>query len=312
MTFDYTLFSTFNENFLSELSAQRNLSGKTICAYRYDLNQLFTWLSQKHLCDFNQSNINLYFEYLQKEKHLCSSSIQRKYISIHQFCDYLLHFQYANETFFRFTTRRFQLPRLLPRTLSNTEIQKLILATEKAYYQTSSAFHKQICIRDMCIIEMLFCLGLRISEISLLELNDIDFATNCVLIHGKRSRERMLYIPSKTVLDKLQHWLNIRSSLSPQTSHVFINKYGKQLSIYGIENIFSKYRNLAGINPKSTPHYLRHSFATQLLNNGATIRDVQELLGHSSVATTQIYTEVTIERKIEVMSKFNQRNYLFS
>lgn len=312
MTFNHTLFSTFSESFLSELSAQRNLSTKTIKAYRSDLNQLFSWFEQHKHNDFDQFNLNLYFEYLQKEKQLHASSIQRKYISIHQFCDYLLHFQYTNESFFRFTTRRFQLPRLLPRILSNMEIQKLILATEKEHYRASNNFHRQLCIRDMCIIELLFCLGLRISEISLLELNDIDFTTNCVLIHGKRSRERMLYIPSKTVLDKLQCWLNVRSSFYPQNSYVFVNKYGKQLSIYGIENIFSKYRNLACINPKSTPHYLRHSFATQLLNNGATIRDVQELLGHSSVATTQIYTEVTIERKKEVMLKFNQRNYLFS
>lgn len=312
MNFNQTLFSTFSENFLSELTAQRNLSTKTISAYRYDLNQLFTWLFQKNLHDFNQTNINLFFEYLQKEKHLSPASIQRKYISIHQFCDYLLHFQYANETFFRFTSRRFQLPKLLPRILSNNEIRKLILATETEYHQSSSIFHKQICIRDMCIIELLFCLGLRISEISLLELNDLDFTTNCVLIHGKRGHERMLYIPSTTVLDKLQCWLNVRTSFKPQSSYVFVNKYGKQLSIYGIENIFSKYRNLACINPKSTPHYLRHSFATQLLNNGASIRDVQELLGHSSVATTQIYTEVTSERKKEVMLKFNQRNYLFS
>ena len=312
MTYNQAQFSTLNECFLSELSAQRNLSAKTICAYRYDLNQLFTWLDEKQLCDFNQSDINLYFEYLQKEKCLRSTSIQRKYISIHQFCDYLLHSCHTNETFFRFTTRRFQLPKILPRTLSNAEIQKLILATEKDYYHSSSNFHKQLCIRNMCIIELLFCLGLRISEISLLEINDIDLSTNCILIHGKRSRERMLYIPSKTVLEKLQYWLNIRSSFYPQNTYVFVNKYGKQLSIYGIENIYTKYRNLACINPKSTPHYLRHSFATQLLNNGATIRDVQELLGHSSVATTQIYTEVTIERKKEVMLKFNQRNYLFS
>ena len=92
---------------------------------------------------------------------------------------------------------------------------------------------------------------------------------------------------------------------------MFLNRYGNRLSIYGIENLFRKYRDLSSINPSSTPHYLRHSFATQLLNNGASIRDVQELLGHASIVTTQIYTEVSIDRRRQVLEKYNARNFLF-
>ena len=98
--------------------------------------------------------------------------------------------------------------------------------------------------------------------------------------------------------------------MSPATTALFINRYGNRLSIYSIENIFYKYRDLSKINPSATPHYLRHSFATQLLNNGAGIRDVQELLGHSSIVTTQIYTEVSTARKKEVLMKYNGRNRL--
>ena len=96
----------------------------------------------------------------------------------------------------------------------------------------------------------------------------------------------------------------------PRAKALFINRYGDRLSIYSIENIFYKYRDLSNINPNATPHYLRHSFATQLLNNGAGIRDVQELLGHSSIVTTQIYTEISTARKKEVLMKYNGRNRL--
>jgi len=312
MVFNQDLFFKYTEDFLSDLYVQRNLSIKTLRTYRYDLNQLITWSSEAHLTSFDSTSVAQYFQYLQMERKLHPRSIRRKYISIHQFCDYLLISGLSKEPLLRFNSHRFRLPQTLPRTLTNAEIQQLILATEHEYQDLSSNFRKYICQRDMCIIELLFCLGLRISEISTLKLNDYDKSTCCLLIHGKRNRERMLYISSPTVTDKLNSWLKVRPCLQPKVSNIFINKYGQCLSIYSVENIYNKYKQLAGINPQSTPHYLRHSFATQLLNNGASIRDVQELLGHSSIATTQIYTEVSAERKREVMSKFNQRNFLFS
>lgn len=91
---------------------------------------------------------------------------------------------------------------------------------------------------------------------------------------------------------------------------MFVNKSGGRLSIFSIENIYYKYRELSKINPHSTPHYLRHSLATQLLNNGANIRDVQELMGHNSIVTTQIYTEVSLNRQKEVLMKYNGRNFM--
>jgi len=312
MIFNHELFLQYSDRFLSDLSVQRNLSDKTLRAYRYDLNQLITWTNEMRLSDFDAASISRYFQFLQLKRRLNPRSIRRKYISVHQFCDYLLLSGLSPEPLFRFNTHRFQLPQPLPRTLTNSEIRSLILATEHEYQTLSSTFRKCICTRDMCIIELLFCLGLRISEISTLMLNDYNESACCLLIHGKRNRERMLYISSSTVTAKLNSWLKIRAFLQPKVPNIFINKYGQPLSIYGIENIFNKYKLLAGINPQSTPHYLRHSFATQLLNNGASIRDVQELLGHSSIATTQIYTEVSAERKREVLSRFNQRNFLFS
>ena len=103
-------------------------------------------------------------------------------------------------------------------------------------------------------------------------------------------------------------WLKIRKNYNPITDKIFVNRYGQQLSIHGIEYIYNAYKKASGINMKSTPHYLRHTFATNLLANGADLRSVQEILGHSSVSTTEIYTEVTTNRKKQVLNKYNYRN----
>jgi integrase/recombinase XerC/integrase/recombinase XerD len=130
------------------------------------------------------------------------------------------------------------------------------------------------------------------------------------LIHGKGRKQRILFISSEQVLKKIEEWLSVRDEFAPSTDHVFVNKYGKQISIFSIENIFYKYRDIAKVDGKSTAHFLRHTFATSLLENGADIREVQELLGHSSISTTEIYTEVSVERKKQVLSKFNARNLI--
>ena len=252
----------------------------------------------------------LYF--LQNIVRLKPRSIYRKHVAIRQFCDFLIREEHAKEIFFRFSTRHFQLPVNLPRTLTKQEITYLIQSTEQEYISLTSPYRQLICLRDMSIIELLFCLGLRISEISNLLLEDFDSVSQSILIRGKRNKERLLFISAPTVQRKLLAWLSVRVNLNPSTNHIFINRYGKQLSIYGIENIFSKYKYISHINPKATPHYLRHTFACHLLNNGANLRDLQELLGHSSIATTQIYTEVSIERKREVLIKYNERNFLMN
>ena len=312
MKFYYEHQSKLTEQFLSTISTERNLSPKTVCAYRYDLTHLNKWIQSQKMLVFNANTLLEYFYFLQNIVRLKPRSIYRKHVAIRQFCDFLIREEHAKEIFFRFSTRHFQLPVNLPRTLMKQEITYLIQSTEQEYISLTSPYRQLICLRDMSIIELLFCLGLRISEISNLLLEDFDSVSQSILIRGKRNKERLLFISAPTVQRKLLAWLSVRVNLKPSTNHIFINRYGKQLSIYGIENIFSKYKYISHINPKATPHYLRHTFACHLLNNGANLRDLQELLGHSSIATTQIYTEVSIERKREVLIKYNERNFLMN
>lgn len=297
--------------FLKLLSVERNLTNRTLNAYRSDLHCFFSWCKHAQIETLDQNTILSYFHYLQTTLEQKASSIQRKYVSIHQFFHYINQEGLSSERFFRFSTRKFQLPKNLPRILSTAEIRRLLTAADAQIAQSQSQFHKSLNIRNNVILELLFCLGLRIGEISALNLEHYDSVDRTLLIHGKGRKERLLYISSPDVIHKLNAWLDTRDQLQPATPAMFLNRYGGRLSIYGIEKMFQKYRDLSAINPLSTPHYLRHSFATQLLNNGASIRDVQELLGHASIVTTQIYTEISISRRRMVLDKYNARNFLF-
>ena len=311
MKYSYEQLSQQTTLFLQLLSVERNLSNRTLNAYNSDLHCFMCWCRNSQVETLDQNTILSYFHYLQSTLKQKASSIQRKYISIRQFFHYINQEGLSTERFFRFSTRKFQLPKNLPRTLTTAEIRKLISVADAQVCRSQSSFHKILNIRNSVVIELLFCLGLRIGEISALNLAHYDSEDRTLLIHGKGRKERLLYISSPEVIKKLNNWLNIRNELHPVTDAIFLNRYGNRLSIYGIEYLFHKYRDLSSINPSSTPHYLRHSFATQLLNNGASIRDVQELLGHASIVTTQIYTEVSIDRRRQVLERYNARNFLF-
>ncbi len=168
-------------------------------------------------------------------------------------------------------------------------------------------------IRDAAILDILISTGTRICEVAALKVEDIMFNERTILIHGKGRKQRLIYISSPITWQRLKNWLKVRKeNFSLSHDYVFINRYQDPISIYAIEDIFTKYKKLAKINVNSTPHYLRHTFATNLLANGADIRVVQELLGHSSISTTEIYTEVTNTRKIKALKKYNYRNKICS
>lgn len=310
MKYDYNKQIAFLNDFVNRLSIERNLSKSTLNAYKGDITRFINWLAMRKYEEISSSSIYEYFLYLQNAMKLSPKSIRRKYVSINQYCNFLRTETNANENFFHFSSRKYQIPHTLPKTLSLEEIKKLICSTNQAFENATSDYKRRLCIRDMCIIEFLFCLGLRIGEMSALNIDDYNREEHSLLIHGKGNKERLMFISSPVVVQKLHTWLVTRTELNPKDSALFINKYGKRLSIYSIENIFYKYRNISKINPSATPHFMRHSFATQLLNHGAGIRDVQELLGHNSIVTTQIYTEISMTRKKEVLSKYNGRNFI--
>lgn len=177
------------KDFIDMLFVQRNLSSNTLYAYKNDLQNFSRWLERRHYGDINDRSIYEYFFYMQNEIELAPRSIRRKYVSIQQYCDYLRMVLNLNEIFFRFTARKFQLPRTLPRTLSREEIKELILAATFQYQQVRSEYKERLAARNMCIIELLFCLGLRVGELSALDMADYWPEENTVLIRGKGRKE---------------------------------------------------------------------------------------------------------------------------
>ncbi|MEK3828399.1 tyrosine-type recombinase/integrase [Paenibacillus sp. FSL R7-0272] len=292
------------------LSVERNLSHKSIRAYLSDLNRLVIWLDSHVLHEVTRDNLRKYLEQLTSEQTLKDSTIKRKYICFKAFFNYLVQNGNLKESPIDGYGKKFKTARRIPKTLSVNEIEKLLNAPQEHMKQLHTIFRKRINLRNAAIIELLYVIGIRIGELVSIDIEHIDLEERTVLIFGKGRKERLLYISSEEVIQKIKSWLQVREYFEPQSDALFLNKYGHRLSIYSIEDIFSKFRDMSKVSKNSTPHYLRHSFATHLLNNGADLRSVQEILGHTNVSTTQIYTEVSVERKKDVLSRFNPRNNL--
>ncbi len=297
--------TNFNKNlhqYLLYMKTNKNIDIKTEKAYKSDLTLLNTWCQRNNVDTFDSSHMQSYITYLIDERNLKSTSIKRKYAVFKSF------FKYTNCNNILYEKISFKTYKRLPKTLSKHDIQALLNTTYQNLRIQKSEYSRNIAIRDTAIIDLLFTIGIRIGELSDIMISDINLRENTILIHGKGKKERLLYISSNEVVNVIEQWLTARVMFQPTTDNLFINKYGNKLSIYGIENIFFKYRNLSGINPKATPHYLRHTFATQLLENGADLRSVQELLGHSRISTTEIYTDICVEHKKKILMNFNIRN----
>ncbi len=288
--------------FLQTLKTTKNLSPKSIAAYQSDLKQFITVQS-----DLSHPQLHNYISYLNTTLGLKDSSIRRKIITLKNFYNFLVNQNVLTLSPFSKLQFRFRQERRLPKTLSINDITKL-LNCFNLDISTFSLFKKQLFIRDAALIELLVCTGIRIGEAATITLDDIIQNERTILIHGKGRKQRLIYISSSISWDRLNQLIKIRKKANGV--YLFVNRSGNQISTHGIEDIYNKYIKLANIDKKSTPHYLRHTFATNLLANGADLRSVQEILGHASVATTQIYTEVTTNRKKQVLKKYNYRNKL--
>lgn len=294
------------KSYLNIVANDDSLSSCTKLAYVSDINHLCKWMSNHSHKSFSEINLQRYFDEIKQT--LKTSTIKRKYICLSKMFSEI---SISNKDIINPLIKiKIQLPKvkILPKTLTVEELTSMLKSTTSELEAATTLFRFNQATRNRAILLLLASLGTRISEISNLNTSDISIKEKKVLIKGKRKKERLLFISSNSVLDCVLDWISIRKDFKPRCDALFLNKYGGRLSIYSIENIFKKYQKLSGINRNSTPHYLRHTFATKLLDNGADLRSIQELLGHSSITTTQIYTEVSIARKQEVLMKYNVIN----
>lgn len=297
--------ANFVNKYIMDVCIEKNLSIRTQKAYYSDLTKFLQWMTNTNVNDFNDVNLKEYIHWLRNTKKLKDSTIKRNFITLKAFYTFL-HSKSISPLIIDQFNITFKLPKNLPKTLAKHEINMLFDSAINDLSSSKTDFKIKTSTRNIAILELLLCLGLRIGELSNINIDDVNFIDQTILIKGKGRKERLLFISNQAVYNRLLNWLHIRKKIMTDSPALFVNKYGTRLSIYSIENIFYKYRDSSNLNNKATPHFFRHTFATNLLSNGADLRSVQEILGHSSVMTTQIYTEVSTERKKQVLLKFNQ------
>ena len=289
----------FLKEYLITLRVERNLSPKTCEAYKRDLEDYLSYVNKEKLSQISQMDIRNYIRNLNK-RGLAPSSISRSFSSIRSYYNFLTSEKIIkkNPTLILSSPR---LPKKLPVVLSEYEISAII----KCIDETS-----QFGIRDKAIIEMLYSCGLRVSELCDLDLSNLFLDDDLIRVFGKSMKERLLPMGkrAKTYLKNYLKHVRPIFNKQGQSSSVFLSRNGKTLTRAMINKILTKWSSLSGVSKIISPHTLRHSFATHLLEGGADLRFVQALLGHSDITTTQIYTHLDKEHLQEIYKTHHPRS----
>ena len=273
------------ENYLKNV---RKYSINTVNSYLSDINIFLEYLKERKINykDVNRDVIRTYLKYLDTAKYK-SSSINRLLSSLNDYYNYLVKMKYVKYNYFEDINRP-RREKKLPNFINYEEYMTLIKQAEKEENEFLRA-------RNLLFLEILFDTGLRVSEAVNIKFSDINKSECSIKVLGKGSRERIVYF-GEYALNYLNDYMAIRAGInSPDKNYLFLNKNYTKLTRRGAEYLLNSVTKQALLKQKVTPHTLRHTFATEMLNNGCDIRSVQELLGHKSLSTTGIYTHVTNE-----------------
>jgi len=280
------------DRFLAHLEIERNLSPETLRAYRSDLEQLWEYFEATGDDDLTALDVfaaRRYLAHLQSSGYT-KSTVVRKLASIRGYFRFLEREGRTERSPFH-DVRTPRSRKRLPHFLTVSEVVRLIETPDPATFRGT---------RDRCILEVLYSTGLRVSELIALDWRDIDRGEGVLRARGKGRKERIVPIGrfALDALDRYREAIPAEWRAGSDDSPVFLNRSGGRISDRSIRKLLGKHIRQAGLDGKTTPHTLRHSFATHLLDGGANLREVQELLGHKHLATTQIYTHLTHERLV--------------
>ncbi|HEV8659338.1 MAG TPA: tyrosine-type recombinase/integrase [Thermoanaerobaculia bacterium] len=289
--------------FLEHGQTVRNLSDRTLRAYQSDLSQFHHHVSDASMVDITPEDLEGYLDKLGTEPYR-DTSIRRKVAALKVFFRFLEEKGIVAESPARKLKIKRPVESRVPTVLSSREVRALLSAPKDQISdlaamrdQSAGGRNRYFCaVRDNVILELLFSTGIRIGELVALNVSDVDLEKRQIQITGRATRGRAVSIPSDVMVTTLTQYLELRGERSVETQALFVGRSGTRLTIYSIENIFKKHVRLAEIKRHITPHSLRHTMAAILVSNGTDIREVQEILGHASILSTQVYTKLPIQK----------------
>lgn len=310
------LFNSAATEFLNFCRFEKHLSPKTLKAYETDLRQFYAFLIQlvpqaPDLSLITKHELRAYLVSLSQQKH---KTIRRKIASLKALFNYLEFEDRIVVNPFRKIKINIREPKQLPKVMDMREITQIFKSayTSSKSISSENAFNQFTSLRDIVIIELLFSTGARVSEIAGLRMQDINTETGMLLIRGKGNKERVLQLCNKECLESVRlYYRNYRQLIREADEYFLVNRLGKKLSDQSIRGVVKKLTTKAGLKRHITPHVFRHSFATLLLERDVDIVYIKSLLGHSSIATTQIYTHVNRAKQKQILQTKHPRKDLF-
>jgi integrase/recombinase XerC len=299
MNDNFIIIEGHKEKFLEYLKTQRRFSEHTLRAYSTDLEQFINFLKKSYdkiiIENITDLHIRSFLHELFNRK-LDNISVSRHVSSLKSFFKYLLTEKVVLKNY----------AASVPNPKSDTKLPKYLKEEEMAQFLDMPDSSTPLGARDKAILELLYATGLRVSELESLNVEQIDLNNKAIIVKGKGKKERMVLFGSYA-RDALETYLVERVHLivNEEEEALFLNFRGTRLTVRSVRRVVNKYIDESDLKLKISPHALRHSFATHMLNNGADLRDIQELLGHASLATTQRYTHVSIQDMLDNYDKFH-------
>ncbi len=294
-----TTLETLIEDYLDFCRYQKRLDPKTLKAYRIDLRQFREQLSVACVSQVSLEMLENFIGSLHQS--FKPKTVKRKIASLKAFFHYLEYRDVIDVNPFNKIHTKFREPVILPKVIPLHTIKTFLATMYEQRERAGDDGENKKILRDIAVIEVLFSTGMRVSELCSLRPEDVDLQDGVILISGKGSKERRIQIGSGDVLLVLQEYkLKFRLEMA-ECQFFFVNRVGRRLSEQSVREMINKYCSLAAIRMHITPHMFRHSFATFLLESDVDIRYIQEMLGHSSINVTEIYTHVALAKQKDIL-----------
>lgn len=295
-------------DYLNYCRSQKRLDEKTLKAYRIDLTQFYEKFPDTEITDLTPAVLENFIAKL--HQNYKPKTVKRKIASLKAIFHYWEYREVLDRNPFNKIQIKFREPVILPKTIPLHTVETFLSTMYRQYACAKTDYQKQNALRDIAVIELLFATGIRISELCSLKVTDVNLVDKTILIYGKGSKERRVQLGNEDVISILEKYKNSFKKQIQSCGHFFVNQSGRPLSDQSIRRMINKYTASADIEQHITPHMFRHTFATSLLEADVDIRYIQEMLGHSSINITEIYTHVAMSKQRDILvSKHPRKNF---